>query len=94
MAFTEQAVAMLSSILNSERAILVNIHIIRVFTKIRDMLLLHKDVLLKVEQLERKVSQHDDDVQRIFTILKELLSPAAPAPSRRIGFTVGNHDKF
>lgn len=73
-AFTEQGVAMLSSVLNSERAVLVNIHIIRVFTRMREMLLTHKDVLLKLEQLERKVIQHDVDIKLIFGYLKELLN--------------------
>jgi len=84
-AFTEQGVAMLSSILSSERAILVNIHIIRVFTRMREMLLTHKDVLLKLEQLERKMANHDDDIRLIFDYLKELLNPK-PGPMRKIGF--------
>lgn len=84
-AFTEQGVAMLSSILNSDRAILVNIHIIRVFTRMREMLLTHKDVLLKLEQLERKTIEHDDDIKLIFDFLKELLNPK-PEPMRKIGF--------
>ena len=54
MAFTEQGVAMLSSVLNSERAVQVNIHIIRVFTRVREMLLTHKDVLLKLEQIGKE----------------------------------------
>ncbi len=85
MAFTEQGVAMLSSILNSERAVLVNIHIIRVFTRMRQMLLTHKDVLLKLEQLERRMIQHDDDIKLIFDYLKELLNPKR-SPMRKIGF--------
>lgn len=84
-AFTEQGVAMLSSVLNSERAVLVNIHIIRVFTRMREMLLTHKDVLLKLEQLERKVVQQDDDIRLIFDYLKELLNPKTQ-PGRKIGF--------
>jgi hypothetical protein len=87
MAFTEQGVAMLSSILNSERAVLVNIHIIRVFTRMREMLLTHKDVLLKLEQLERKVIQQDDDIRLILDYLKELLNPKTE-PMRKIGFKV------
>jgi hypothetical protein len=85
MAFSEQGVAMLSSILNSERAVLVNIHIIRVFTRMREMLLTNKDVLLKLEQLERKIIQHDDDIKLIFDYLKELLNPRTE-PLRKIGF--------
>lgn len=84
-AFTEQGVAMLSSILNSERAILVNIHIIRVFTKMRQILMTHKDVLLKLEQLERKALHQDSDIKLIFKYLKELLIPEIQ-PLRKIGF--------
>jgi len=85
MVFTEQGVAMLSSVLNSERAVSVNIHIIRVFTRMREMLVTHKDVLLKLEQLEGKLVKHDDDIRVIFDYLKELLTPKTP-PLRRIGF--------
>jgi hypothetical protein len=84
-AFTEQGVAMLSSVLNSERAILVNIHIIRVFTKMREMLLTHKDILLKLEKLERKAVQSDSDIKLIFKYLRELLNPPTE-PMRKIGF--------
>src|SRR5438105_11082512 len=61
MAFTEQGVAMLSSVLNSERAISVNIQIIRVFTKMRQLLLTHKDILLKLEIMEKKLADHDEN---------------------------------
>ncbi|MBK7668461.1 MAG: ORF6N domain-containing protein [Sphingobacteriaceae bacterium] len=92
MAFTEQGVAMLSSVLNSERAIAVNIQIIRIFTKIRSMLLTHKDILLKLEQVERKILKQDEknekfekEIQIIFKALKQLLNP--PQPEReKIGY--------
>ncbi len=90
-AFTELGVAMLSSVLNSERTILVNIHIIRVFTRMREMLSTHKDVLLKLEQLERKVVQQDDDIKLIFDYLKELLNPKTE-PVRKIGFRRNDED--
>src|SRR5690606_13046156 len=64
--FTEQGVTMLSCILNRERAIVVNIQVIRVFSKIREMLSTHKDILLKLEQLEKKTASHDQDIQMIF----------------------------
>lgn len=83
--FTEQGVAMLSSVLNSKTAIEVNIQIIRIFTKMREMLLTHKDILLKLEQLERKVGDHNEDIQLIFEYLKQLLNPSQP-PRRKIGF--------
>ncbi|MCU0461054.1 MAG: ORF6N domain-containing protein [Bacteroidales bacterium] len=65
-AFTEQGVAMLSSILNSERAISVNIQIIRVFTRMRTMIESHKDILKKLEMLEKKDIELDEKVTLIF----------------------------
>ena len=84
-AFTEQGVAMLSGVLSSDRAIEVNIRIIRIFTKLREMLLTHTDILLKMEQLEKQVVQSSEDIQMIFTALKELLNPPQE-PRPRIGF--------
>jgi hypothetical protein len=84
-AFTEQGVAMLSGVLNSDIAIEVNIRIIRIFTKLREMLLTHKDILLKLEQFEKQVMQNSEDIQMIFAALKELLNPPAE-PRPRIGF--------
>ncbi len=72
MAFTEQGVAMLSSVLNSERAIMVNIAIIRVFTKMRELLSTHKEILLKLEQLAKKDIEQDDKIMLIFEYLKQL----------------------
>ncbi|GEP94474.1 ORF6N domain-containing protein [Chitinophaga cymbidii] len=91
MAFTEQGVAQLSSVLNSPLAIKVNIQIIRIFTKMREMWLTHKDILLKLEELENKVAGHDREIQVIFDYLKELLNPPQP-PRRRIGFNVKDED--
>lgn len=87
MAFTEQAVAMLSSALKSERAVLVNIHISRVFTRIREMLLTHKEIVFKLEQIERKEIQQDDDIKLISEYLKGLLDPKTD-PTRKIGFKI------
>ncbi len=88
LAFTEQGVAMLSSVLNSETAIEVNIRVIRVFTRIREAILTHKDILLKVEQMEKKMTKHDDEIQMIFEALKELLNPPQE-PRTPIGFKIG-----
>ena len=65
-AFTEQGVAMLSSVLNSERAITVNIAIMRAFVRMRKFLETHKDLALKIEELERIVSSHDDHLVACF----------------------------
>ena len=72
LVFTEQGVAMLSSVLNSDRAIQVNIQIIRVFTKMRELLTTHKEILEKLEQLEKKDIEQDDKIMLIFEYLKQL----------------------
>jgi hypothetical protein len=84
-AFTEQGVAMLSSVLNSDRAVLVNVAIMRAFVKVREIMATHKDLAHKIEALERKYSDHDDEIQVIFKAIKNLLEPPL-APKRRIGF--------
>jgi len=85
-AFTEHGVLMLSSVLNSERAVSVNIQIMRIYTKMRELLLTHKDILLKLEQLERQTLQNTEDIQVVFDHLRQLLMPAEQAERRRIGF--------
>lgn len=86
--FTEQGVAMLSSVLNSDRAIEVNIRIIRIFTKIRQVLSVHKDILIKLEHLEKQVLQNNDDIQSIFIALRQLIEEPEP-PREPIGFKIG-----
>ena len=70
--FTEQGVAMLSSVLNSDRAILVNIQIMRVFTKMRALLDSHKEILRKLESIEKKDIEQDEKILLIFEYLKQL----------------------
>ena len=72
LVFTEQGVAMLSSVLNSERAILVNIQIIRIFTRIRELLIPHKDILQKLMDLENKEKDHSKKIKMIFEYLQQL----------------------
>jgi hypothetical protein len=84
-AFTEHGVLMLSSVLSSGRAVAVNIQIMRIYTKMREMLMTNQEILLKLEQLERKVDGHDEDIQVIFDYLKQLLNPPAK-PRPRVGF--------
>lgn len=88
--FTEQGVTMLSCILNSPRAISVNIQIIRIFTRMRELLLTHKDILLKLDQLENQTHQNSADIQLIFEYLKKLLTPVAEKPHKRIGYKLPN----
>lgn len=87
--FTEQGVTMLSCILNSPRAIEVNIRIIRIFVKMREMISTHKDILLKVEQIENLVNEHDGDLQRIFKALNQLLNPRKKSRVK-IGYKTGS----
>jgi len=84
-AFTEHGVLMLSSVLNSDRAIQVNIQIMRIYIKLKEMLMTNKDILLKLEKLERNVITHDQDIKVVFGYLKELLNPKTE-PMRKIGF--------
>jgi phage regulator Rha-like protein len=83
--FTQEGVAMLSSVLNSERAIQVNIMIMRAFTKLREILLTHKDFAIKLEALEKKYADHDEKIQKIFEAIRQLMLPPEE-PKRRIGF--------
>jgi hypothetical protein len=93
-AFTEQGVAMLSSVLNSEIAIEVIIRIIRVFTKMREFASTHRDILMQLAKLEKEVisnnrhtERHSQDIENIFTVLKELIAKdVKPTPRKRIGF--------
>jgi phosphomevalonate kinase len=80
---------MLSCVLSSKRAIEVNIRIIRIFTQLREMLLTHKDILLKLEQLEKKVVSNSREIQVIFEALKELLQPP-PVERKKIGYKINN----
>lgn len=89
-AFTEHGAVMLASVLNSERAIEVNIQIVRVFTKMREMIMTHKDILLQLEKMEKKLAGHDIDITLIFQYLKKLLTSPQP-PRRKIGF--GRNDE-
>lgn len=86
-AFTEQGVAMLSSVLNSDIAIEVNIRIIRVFSKLREYALTHKEILFQLSKLEHEVKGNSKDIENIFLVLKELIEKQiTPAPRRKIGF--------
>jgi adenine-specific DNA methylase len=84
--FTEQGVTMLSCVLNSKRAIAVNIQIMRIYTKMREMLLTHKEILLKLEQLEKQTLQNKEDIQAVFDYLKQFLIPVEQAERQWIGF--------
>jgi len=84
MAFTEQGVAMLSSVLNSKRAIQVNIQSMRTFTRLRQMLSTHEELKKKIENMEKK---YDENFKIVFEAIKQLLE-TEEKPKKRIGFTV------
>jgi len=76
---------MLSSVLNSERAILVNVAIMRAFVKLRQILSANKELAHKLEQLEHKIEKHDTEIQGIFEAIRQLMAPPKK-PKRKIGF--------
>ena len=80
--FTEQGVAMLSSVLNSKRAIQVNIEIMRAFIRLRQILASHKELARRLDELEQK---YDTQFKSVFDAIRQLMTPP-PAPRRRIGF--------
>lgn len=85
-AFTEQGVAMLSSVLKSKRAIAVNIEIMRAFVRMRELLASNKAFSQQLQKLERKVASHDIAIADVMRIIRELMNPMPPK-SRPIGFT-------
>jgi ORF6N domain-containing protein len=87
-AFTEQGVAMLSSILKSERAVKVNIAIMRAFVKLRETLETNRELARKFAELEKRVGKHDAKIDAILEAIRQLVAPPAK-PRREIGFHVG-----
>lgn len=85
-AFTEQGIAMLSGVLNSKRAVLVNVQIMRAFVKLRQILSLNKELAHKLSELERKIGKHDADIQAIFEAIRRLAAPPPVKPKPQIGF--------
>lgn len=86
--FTEQGVAMVSSVLNSHRAIQVNIQIMRTFVKLRELMLSHKDLAQKIDSLEHKFKEHDKNFVIVFEAIRKLLA-SPEKPKTRIGFHAG-----
>lgn len=84
-AFTEHGILMLANILKSGKAMALSVRIVEVFVKLRQVLLTHKDILLKIEQLDRKVIDQDGEIKLLFNYLKALLTPQSE-PLRKIGF--------
>lgn len=84
-AFTEHGVLMLASVLKSEQALNVSIKVIEIFVKMREMLSTNKDILLQMQKVEKKITEHDNDIRLIFEALRKLLTPPQE-PRPRIGF--------
>ena len=84
-AFSEHGILMLANVIKSQQAIAMSIKIIEVFVKFREMLITQKDLLLKFDQIEKLVIQHDDDIQSIFQALKQLIQQKNE-PREAIGF--------
>ncbi len=85
-AFTEHGVAMLATVLNSERAIKMSIIIIKTFVKLRQALITHKNLECKLKELEHKVEHHETDIQEILQVIRKLLEPPAAKSKPPIGF--------
>lgn len=83
--FTEHGVAMLSSVLRSDRAVQMNIFIIRAFVKLREVLSLHKDLAAKLDELEKKQNEHGDQLRSVYEVVKQLIAEPVKE-SGRIGF--------
>jgi hypothetical protein len=87
LAFTEQGVAQLSGVLNSKKAIRVNIQIIRIFTKIRRLLMDNTELRLEIEQIKKKLNNHNQNIELVFKYLDELIEKQEdPKPRKKIGY--------
>ncbi|MCK4250406.1 ORF6N domain-containing protein [candidate division WOR-3 bacterium] len=84
-AFTEHGVAMLASVLKSEKAVKISIVINKAFVRLRRFIATHKELAHKLSELERKIAKHDEDIQAIFYAIKQLMTPSEK-PKRKIGF--------
>ena len=93
MAFIEQGVAMLSSVLNSSRAILVNVSIMRAFVRLRKMIISHEQLSRKLKELEQHIMNHDEQIQTIFEAIRQLMIPPGKKDKKKIGFTVKEKQK-
>ena len=89
-AFTEQGVAMLSSVLRSKRAVQVNVAIMRTFVKLREILATHKEPARKLEEMGKK---YDSQFRIVFDAIRKLMEPPPLPPRRPIGFTPKDEDK-
>jgi hypothetical protein len=89
-AFTEQGVAMLASVLRSDRAVAVSVAIIRAFVQLRELLATHRQLAAKLADVEQRIEGHDATITNLFEAIRQLVSPDAPTHGRKIGFHPGN----
>jgi len=87
-AFTEHGVAMLASVLNSDRAIKISIDIIKTFIKLREMLYANNELAVQLQKLERKLEKHDQEIILIFDTIQKLIKLPEEKPKKGIGFHV------
>lgn len=84
-AFTEHGILMLANVLKSDQAIQMSVRLIEIFVKMRELLSMHKDILLQLEKLEKQVGENSSDINKIFAALKKLLDPERP-PMEKVGY--------
>lgn len=86
-AFTEHGAIMAATVLNTPRAITVSVYVVRAFVKVRELVNTHKEFARKLEDLERKLVEHDEKFSVVFAAIRELMEPTTVPPKRRIGFS-------
>jgi hypothetical protein len=85
-AFTEHGAIMAATILNSPRAVEVSVFVVRAFVKLRELALAHKELAVKLDELERKVAGHDEAIRSLVAAIRQLMTAPDPKARRRIGF--------
>jgi hypothetical protein len=85
-AFTEHGTIMAAGVLNTSRAIEISVFIVRAFVKVRQMVAGHKDLQRKIAQIERQLTDHDEQIIELVNLIKQLLNPEPPPKKRRIGY--------
>ena len=84
--FTEHGAIMAASVLNTARAIEISVHVVRAFVRLRELVSGHRELVQKLNQLERKVGAHDKAIAEIITAIRQLMTPEEPKKKRSIGF--------